>query len=149
LFENGIFAPEALDDERTMGVLLAATDRAKAEVRPSDILCAAIASRDAKIHAALAMAMPEGAGPDDLCEIIDVYKPPLLTGPDFDGRRERFSAEAVEALDEFAEVFAANQDRLRPAGLELLVLSVLPHLDAEDRKMLSILDVDSALTVLR
>lgn len=132
-----------------MSVLLAATDRAPATVRPSDILGAAIAGGDAKIHAALTMALEAGAYPDELRQIIDVYNPPLLTSSDFDGSRERFSTEALEALDEFADAFAANQERLRPACLELLVLSVLSHLDADDRKMLSILDVDAAVAVLR
>lgn len=146
LFQDEYFAPETLGDDRTAEVLLAAIDRA-APVRPSDILHAAISGGDPLILTAVAVAMADGAKPDVLPRIIDVYNPPR-SGPEFDGRRDRFSPAALVALDEFDRTFGEDRQRLRPVCLELLVSSVLANLDAEDRSMLKVLDPEAGVMAL-
>jgi hypothetical protein len=147
LFESGIFTPDVINDARTENVLLAAVDSASI-VRPSDLLYVCLTSGDPRILAALSTALPEGAQSGHVLEIIDIYHPRVVS-PHFDGKRERFSAEALAALDEFSAALTNDWDRLRPVGLELLMISVLSHLDEDDRKHLSIVDVDAMITALR
>jgi len=49
LFQNGIFSPQRLNDERATAVLEAATGRATEMVKPSDFLAATIAGGDPRI----------------------------------------------------------------------------------------------------
>jgi ATP-dependent Clp protease ATP-binding subunit ClpA len=147
LFETGIFTPEALDDERTESVLFAAVDAASI-VHSSDLLHAAITSGDAKIAAALSGALADGARLSHVVKIIEVYRP-RVSSPSFDGKRDRFSPAALAALDEFGAAFARDRDNLRDCGLELLVATILSHLDDDDRKHLKILDAEAAVTALR
>lgn len=143
LFENGILTTDTLD-ERTANVLLAATDRRTAPIQSSDILFAAIALQDRQILAAITMALADGARPSHIQEIIEIHNPAGTAGGEFDGMRERFSAEALRALDEFDTAYSADRERLHGAGLELLMASVLGHLDIN----LTILDTDLAASVL-
>jgi ATP-dependent Clp protease ATP-binding subunit ClpA len=147
LFEGGVFAPDVLNDDRTAKVLLAAADSASI-IYPSDILRAAIAAGDPRISAALATGLAEGAQVNHVREIIDVYRP-RTSELDFDGTRERFSAGALAALDEFGAAFSADQARFRQVCLELLMVSVLTHLDEDDRRYLTVLDRDAVVTALR
>ncbi|HJP72925.1 MAG TPA: AAA family ATPase [Pseudonocardiaceae bacterium] len=147
LFDTGIFRPDVLNDERTANILLAATDSASL-IRPGDILRAAITASDAKILAALSAGLAEGAQVSHVREIIDVYRPRDASST-FTGDRTLFSAESLAALDEFGRAFAADQVRLGPVCLELLMVSVLRHLDEEDRTYLTVLDPDAAITALR
>jgi ATP-dependent Clp protease ATP-binding subunit ClpA len=149
LFTDGMFTPQALDNRRTEEVLLAATDRATGQVRPSDVLHAAIVSGDAKIIGSLAKGLQDGAKPDDVREIIEIYNPSRQSSEDFDGRRERFSAEAIAALDDFAAEVASGPDGSGDVYLELLIVCVLSHLDPEERQELAILDVDGCVRLLR
>jgi ATP-dependent Clp protease ATP-binding subunit ClpA len=147
LFDTGIFSPEVLNDDRTARILLDAADSAL-PVHPGDILRAVITSGDPKIVTALSTGLTEGAQVNHLREIIAVYRPEL-TSADFDGTRGCFSAEALTALDEFGAAYRVDQDRHRPVGLELLMVSVLGNLDADDRRFLTVLDADAVLTALR
>ncbi|MEU4526071.1 AAA family ATPase [Amycolatopsis sp. NPDC024027] len=147
MFESGIFTPEVLGDERTANVLLAAVDAASI-VHPSDFLHAAITSGDPKIFSALSTALADGARPAHILKIIDVYHP-REPSPHFDGKRERFSADALDILDEFAAEFAKDRELLRESTLELFVATVLSHLDEDDRKHLTILDAEAAVKALR
>lgn len=147
LFEGGIFTPDVLNDDRTEKVLLAAVD-ATSVIHPSDILRAAITSGDPRILAALAAGMADDAQVNHLREIIDVYRP-RGGSLDFDGSRKRFSAEALTALDEFGAAFRADQARFRSVCLELLMVSVLRHLDGDDLRYLTVLDRDAAIVALR
>jgi ATP-dependent Clp protease ATP-binding subunit ClpA len=147
LFDTGIFRPDVLNDERTANILLAATDSASL-VRPGDILRAAITASDAKILAALSAGLAEGAQVSHVREIIEVYRP-RDGASTFTGSREFFSPESLAALDEFGTAFAADQVRLGPVCLELLMVSVLGHLDADDRTYLTVLDPDAVITALR
>jgi ATP-dependent Clp protease ATP-binding subunit ClpA len=144
LFENGIVTTDALD-ERAAKVVLAATDRATAPVRPSDFLHAAISVGDRQILTAITMALTDGAQPSHIQRIIEIHNPAGTASSDFDGRRERFSGDALRALDEFDAAFGDDRDRLRGGCLELLMVSVLAHLDTK----LTILDTDIAIKVLR
>lgn len=147
LFEDEIFNPQSLNDERTIDILLSATERAADQVRPSDILYAAIAGGDRNILSILTVTLAEGARPPDLLDGIDLFNPARPSGPRFDGKRERFTTEARAALDEFdagVTKLAADLRRLREIGLELLIACVLSHLDEEERRFLGILDVDRA-----
>jgi ATP-dependent Clp protease ATP-binding subunit ClpA len=142
LFEGGIFAPYAMDDERVFSILSAAVDRG-APVRPADLLHAAIMAGDPGIRAAISHALPADAKADDVLEVIDAYNPPRRESA-FDGRAGSFSAEALTAL----EAFEAAITRNRSNTLESLVLCVLRHLDAEDARMLHVLDVPAAIAAL-
>jgi ATP-dependent Clp protease ATP-binding subunit ClpA len=142
LFEAGILTTDAIGDVRAVNVLLAATDSAPT-VRPGDILHAAIASGDEKIRRALSTGLVNGAQLSHVQQIIEVYRPPGAA-PDFDGRRESFSPEALAALDEFDDALTRDRERLNGAGLELLLAIALSHLDKDDRKNLTILDPEAA-----
>ncbi|MFD5111503.1 AAA family ATPase [Streptomyces sp. NPDC058391] len=151
LFSEGIFTPHTLLDERAIDILSAATQRCSGTVRPSDILYTAIDSGDQGVLSVLALTLAEGAQPRHLLETIAVYNPGSQDGQyfDFDGRRERFTAETLAALDRFAAEFAQDQDRLRPVCLELLIACVLDHPDPGDRQFLRILDTAAAARTLR
>ena len=69
------------------------------KVRPSDLLASAIESGDAKILATLTQALVQGSTPLDLRDVIEVYNSARSTPTDFDGKRDRFSPEMLEALD--------------------------------------------------
>ncbi|WP_200308006.1 AAA family ATPase [Streptomyces adelaidensis] len=151
LFPEGIFTPHALLDERAIDVLAVATQRCSGTVRPSDILYAAIDSGDQAVLSALALTLAEGAQPRHVLETIAAYNPENRGGEsfDFDGRRERFAADTLAALDGFAAEFGQDQDRLRPVCLELLVAAVLDHPDPGDQRFLGILDTVAAARTLR
>jgi ATP-dependent Clp protease ATP-binding subunit ClpA len=149
LFINGVFAPHVLGDSRVENALLAATDRAADRVRPSDILHAAIAGRDAKIQGCLARAMRDGAKLDAVREIIEIFNPAAPDDTDFDGSRGRFSAHALAALDAFGGEVASAPGLSREVYLELLLASVLAHLDPEELEELTPLDAELGVTVLR
>src|SRR5882757_2638874 len=87
----------------------------------------------------------DGAQPSHIQRIIEIHNPAGTASSDFDGRRERFSGDALRALDEFDAAFGDDRDRLRGGCLELLMVSVLAHLDTK----LTILDTDIAIKVLR
>ena len=144
LFDNGILTTDALD-ERTANVLLTATDRGTAPIQPSDILFAAIAHEDRQILTAITMALTDGALPSHIQELIEVHNPARTAGGEFDGMRDRFSPNALRALDEFGTALSADPVGLRGVSLELLIASVLDHLDLD----LTILDTTRATATLR
>src|SRR5438477_5851619 len=108
LFENGILTTDVLD-ERTADVLLAATDRGTALVQSSDILSAAISVGDRQILTAITMALADGTQLSHVQEIIEIHNPAGTAGTEFDGKRNRFSAGALRAFDEFEAAFSADQ----------------------------------------
>src|SRR5207253_10160902 len=65
------------------------SDRAMGQVRPSDLLVAAIESGDARVLTTLAQALEAGCRPLELPDIIAAYNPARRTPTDFDGRRAR------------------------------------------------------------
>ncbi|HEV3357266.1 MAG TPA: AAA family ATPase [Pseudonocardiaceae bacterium] len=132
-------------DERTTGVILAATDRGTAPVQPSDFLFATISVGDREILNAISMALNDGADLNHIQQLIEIDNPAGTAGTEFDGRRERFSGSALRALDEFDAVFSQQRDRHPDAGLELLMVSVLAYLDTK----LTILDTTVATRVLQ
>lgn len=144
LFEKGMFNPQGVGDDRTATVLHAATDRAAGKVRPSDLLASAIESGDAKVLATLAQALEPGSTPLDLRDVIEIYNPMRShsTPTDFDGRRECFSSEALEALDKFDTELkeTVGKEGIEDVALELLLACVLFQLDAEDQEFLTTLD---------
>ena len=103
LFEKDIFTSQSLGDKRTEQVLLAAIDHASTKVRPSDLLFAAIESRDAKVLATLTRVLAPDSSPRDVLDTIEVYNPvsSASVATRFDGRKEWFSPEALEALEKF------------------------------------------------
>lgn len=139
LFENGIFTPHLLENERTEAVLQAATDHASGKIRPSDILLVAIDSRDARILAKLRQFLAPGCSPQELRDIIEAYNPAGTTHSQFNGERRWFSHEALAALDQFDTTLKelGKKDGLRYVMLELLLSCVLSHLDAEDKEYLT------------
>ena len=149
LFQDGIFVPQSLDDKRVSDVLAAAVARGF-PVRPADFVHAVAASGDQRVLASITTALAPDAALSDLLEVIDIYHP-VRTGHTFDGRRNRFSAEAIEALDEFDMAYARGADYYGDVthGLELLLLSILRHLGATDRSMLRLIDIPSLLTALQ
>jgi hypothetical protein len=153
LFVDDVFAPHVLADSRTTEVLHAATDRAAGRVRTSDLLHALISSGDLGVRAALALSLTDGAQLQDVLDGIDLYSPARAGGADFDGRRDRFTDEALEALDAFAAELAGQfpADPAVRAGvdLELLAACVVEHLDEQDRRYLPILDAERAAAALR
>jgi ATP-dependent Clp protease ATP-binding subunit ClpA len=169
LFENGIFTPHLLNNERTEAVLLAATDHASGKIRPSDILLAAIDSRDVRILANLRLFLDPGCSPQELRKIIEAYNPTGTTHSYFNGERRWFSPETLPALDEFgskltdgefapgtilaswpalengdAESTEIVEMRVGYVMLELLLSCVLTHLDDEDRAFLTPLNAIKA-----
>lgn len=155
LFTNGLFTPEGADDQRVADVLYRATDRAASQVHPSDLLYATIKAGDGGVCSALSRALVESAYLQDVLDGIDVYNPGRSAGLNFDGKRERFAPEALEALDLFAAQLSEqvgngiDPELPRQVGLELLVACVLEHPDARDRRHLSILDAERAAKALR
>jgi ATP-dependent Clp protease ATP-binding subunit ClpC len=147
LFADGVFTPHALADPRATDVLHAATDRAVDEVRTGDLLHAIVSSGEMGIRSALTIALADGSQPQDVLNGIAIYRPADRARADFDGRRERFTEEALRALDAFAADLAAHP--AREVGLELLAANVLEHLDEQDRKYLPILDARRAARALR
>src|ERR1035438_5641815 len=101
LFENGVLGLNKIGDQRAAAVLERAVDRASGKVRPSDILCAAIAQGDAAILSSISQALDPGATPQDLIEVIEAYNPVRTDASGFDGTRDWFSADTIEALDDF------------------------------------------------
>lgn len=148
VFEGDIFSPRRLEDPRAASVLEAAADRAAGTVRPSDVLAAALASGEAKVTATLAQALESGATPRDVAEVIEAYNPRSETR-DFDGRRERFASETLEALAAFEAEMASVGESAGNVGLELLLASILDHLDDEDRASLMVLDAPTAAARFR
>jgi len=144
LFTDGVLSTAALD-ARTEQVVLVATDRAERTVRSSDFLAAAISVGDRHVLAALAMALEPGAEIEHVRQIIDLHHPPARGVGAFDGDRDRFSPAALRAVDEFGTAYASARDQVGDAGLELLMVSVLQHLDTK----LAILDTEVAVRVLR
>jgi hypothetical protein len=132
-------------DERTTRVILAATDRGTAPVQPSDFLFATISVGDREILNAISMALNDGADLNHIQQLIEIGNPAGTAGTEFDGRRERFSGNALRALDEFDALFSQQRDRHPDAGLELLMVSVLAYLDTK----LTILDTTVATRVLQ
>jgi ATP-dependent Clp protease ATP-binding subunit ClpC len=142
LFEGGLLNTSGLD-ARTESVVLAAVDRRTAPVRPSDFLAAALATGDRQVLAAVTMALDGEAEVEHVRRIIDLHNPPGSAAEEFDGRRERFSAAALRAVDEFEEARTDNP----PAAveLELLLVHVLRQLEVR----VTILDTERAVHVLR
>lgn len=149
LFEEGILNPQSVGDKRTVAVLYAAADRASGKVRPSDLLASAIESDDAKVLATLAQALEPGSTPLDVRDVIEVYNPARSTPTDFDGRKEYFSPEALEALEQFDADPMRGKEGVRDAALELLLSCVLSHLDAEDLEFLTVLNAEHGATLFR
>ncbi|MFI0480178.1 AAA family ATPase [Actinomadura sp. 9N215] len=164
LFTNGVFTPEEFADRRVTDVLYGATDRAASQVRPSDLLYATIKAGDGAVCSVLTRALVGGAYLQDVLDGIDAYNPGRSAGLDFDGKRERFAPEALEALDLFAAQLSEQggdggggnsggnggaAGAARQVGLELLVACVLEHPDARDRRHLGILDAERAARTLR
>jgi len=151
LFANGVLDPEVLTDQRAIAVLYAATDRASSQVRPSDLLHAAIAHGDQGVRSVLGRALTEGAYLQDLLDSIEAYNPGGGPGEVFTGDRHSFTTDALRALEALgAEPELAEGDGAAGSvGLELLVACVLEHLDAQDRRFLTILDAGRAAQALR
>lgn len=149
LFQNGIFSPQRLNDERATAVLEAATGRATEMVKPSDFLAATIAGGDPRILITLSQALEPGVTPQNLLEVIEVYNPARTTPSEFDGRRERFTPEAQEALDQFSANLEEAGEQSRNMALELLLNAVLSHLDQEDQAFLTRLDASRAATLFK
>jgi ATP-dependent Clp protease ATP-binding subunit ClpA len=141
LFEGGLLSTAGLD-ARTEAVVLAAIDRRTAPVRPSDFLAAALSSGDRQVLTAVTMALDGEAEVDHVRQIIDLHNPPGSAPDEFDGRRGRFSAAALRAIDEFD---AARHGDTAGVELELLLVHVLRQLDVQ----LKILDTELAVRVLR
>ncbi|MEV6907220.1 AAA family ATPase [Amycolatopsis sp. NPDC051071] len=141
LFEDGVLSAAGLD-ERTEKVVLAAVDRATSPVRPSDFLAAALSVGDRQVLTAVTMALATGAEVGHVQQIIAVHNPRDSAEEEFDGRRERFSAAALRALDAFDAARTGE-----PAGhsLELLLAQVFENLEIR----IKILDTDVVLRVLR
>lgn len=145
LFQDDIFVPQSLNDNRVSDVLTAAVERGF-PVRPVDFVYAAVTSGDQRILALIGTALVPDATLSDLLEVIDTYHPARV-GHTFDGRRNRFSAQAIEALDEFDVAYARDAEVRH--GLELLLLAVLEHLGAEDRSTLRLVDIPALAAALR
>ncbi|MDT0447085.1 AAA family ATPase [Streptomyces johnsoniae] len=153
LFPDGIFSPQALGDERATGILLDATLRCGAVLRPSDILHAVIGSGDQAVLSVLGLALADGAQPRHLRETIEVYNAGAgesgASSRPFDGSRARCAPETLAALDAFEKALSADRERLRPVALELLLARLLEHQDADDLTFLgSVLDAPAAVLAL-
>jgi ATP-dependent Clp protease ATP-binding subunit ClpA len=150
IFENGIFSPRNIGDERTEKVLLTAIERASGFVRPCDLLASAIEDGEPKVLAALSQALEPGCTPRDLIGVIAVYNPARSTpNTDFDGKRERFSTEMLEALSQFETGLKKKPEGARDVVLELLLGCVLSNLDAEDSEYLTTLDAERGADLFR
>ncbi|MCX3059231.1 AAA family ATPase [Streptomyces beihaiensis] len=105
-FTDGVLDPDACGDRRTAAVLTAAAQRSGRRMRPSDVLYAALAERDAALLSALDVALVDGAAPAHLMDAIDVYNPPGAAY-EFDGSRSSVAPELLAALDAFTDQSAA------------------------------------------
>ncbi|QUQ67108.1 AAA family ATPase [Kutzneria sp. CA-103260] len=142
LFENGLLSTVGLEP-RTEAIVLAAVDRRTAPVRPSDFLAAALSASDRQLLATITMALSPDAEIDHVRQIITVHNPPGSAREEFDGQRDRFSAAALRAMDEFDA--ARARDQAAGSELELLMLSVMRHLEIR----VPILDTETVERVLR
>jgi ATP-dependent Clp protease ATP-binding subunit ClpA len=152
LFADGIFAPTAAGDDRLLDILMDAVRRAAGQVRTSDILYAAIDSGDRTVLSVVSDALADGARPVHVLETIREYNPGNGgTVPTVTGERGQFTPEVLAALDAFAaEPDGAPAPGRGPAvALERLLALVLDHLEAVDRRFLSILDAPVAAAALR
>ena len=147
LFENGIFHPEHVTDNRTEIVLNVAVNRTPDLVCTSDVLAAAIESHDAKIWATVTQACDPGCTPEDLLNVIEVYHPARSSASDFDGSKEYFSPEVLDALDLFVCEIEKYPSALPEATLELLLACILKHLDKRDSEYLSTLNREQGSTL--
>lgn len=149
LFENGIFVPQNIGSEKTTKVLLAATDRSNKTIRPSDLIASAIDIGDSKILAIFTQALKPGANPQDIKDIIEVYNPARIMPTDFDGKRERFSKEALNAIEQFEKELHDAAEGIHQVALELLLSCVFSHLDEEDHEYLTTIDFEQAVHLFR
>ena len=149
LFENGIFAPQNIGSEKTIKVLLAAADRSTKTIRPSDLIASAIDIGDSKILAIFAQVLKPGANPQDIKDIIEVYNPARIIPTDFDGKRERFSKEALNAIEQFEKELHDAAEGIHEVALELLLSCVFSHLDEEDHEYLTIIDFEQTVHLFR
>lgn len=149
LFEKNIFNPNAIKDERTVEVILAATERASEKLRPSDLLASAIESGEATILSTLSQALEPGSTPQDLKNIIDVYNPANKEASEFDGQKESFSTETIKVLEDFENKLSVGTEGIEEVSFELLCSCVLSHLDEDDREYLTTLDAARGIEIFQ
>lgn len=133
---------------KAANVLRFARMRATGPIRPSDIIAAILSAGEAHVLAALGQAITPGASLNDLLEVINVYNPPGISEVSSDSGEFHFSPEMSEALKDYSEELDQHVDGSAPVEAELLLYSVLKHLDDQDREFLTILDVNRALESL-
>jgi ATP-dependent Clp protease ATP-binding subunit ClpA len=149
LFKAGTFSPDLLNEPRAAALLRAAADRTRSKMRPSDLLAAAVSLKDAKVQALLVQSMQPGSSTGEISEVIEVYNPACTNFSDFDGRRERFTENALDALDAFCSEYQQDTEGAADTALELLLACILDHLEAEDRDYITFLDAPRAAALLR
>lgn len=144
LFEKDLFSPEAIGDEIIEKILTAAVDRASDKIRPSDILASVITHGGDVVLNVLAQALEQGSNPKDLLDIIEIYNPSRTAPSTFNGKRDSFSGEALEALDKLDADLEDSPEDMHEAAVLLLVSDVLENLDEKDIENLAILDAAKA-----
>lgn len=149
IFKNGRFDPSGAGDERIESILDNATDRAHGKLRIADFLAEILKAGDANCITTLAQAMDDGASPQDLGELLDIQFPAAEVRGRFDGLPSSFSEDALAAMKQFESNLENANDAIRQQSVWLLSVCLLENLSADDRELLSILDVDKAIALLQ
>ena len=153
LFPEGVFDPQKIGDSRVAEVLQAAVERFGDSLRGSDVLHVVVgrcvAGNEPGIRAALEATLAEGAGLEDVQNVIDVYNPVGTDSYAFNGTAACFAPDLLAALADFVEAFAEDASKLRPVALELLLACVLDHPDALDAEYLKALDFATSAAAVR
>jgi ATP-dependent Clp protease ATP-binding subunit ClpA len=139
------------EEARTADVLDVAVGRFGGLLRGSDVLYAAVGrclkGLEPELRLALELAIAEGARLEDVRDVIDVcHRAGGDRSYEFDGKPERFSAELLAALTEFAELLGQVPHEVT---LETLLACVLDHPDELDREFLNVLNFRKAADSLR
>jgi len=149
LFHRGLFSPELIPDRRSRDVLSAATREGAERIGTQDLLAGAIRGRDARAMETFARALRPGYSLDDLMSAAETHAPTAKANGSAPRKREAFSPEALQALEEFERNAHAVGGAAEDVLLELLVSCVLARLEHAARSTWTMLDVDRAAALFR
>ena len=148
IFQQGLFAPEFIQDRGVRDILCTALAQAGQPVDLADLLGAAIQQGDPGVLSTFGQVLRPGVGLEKILHVIQSSRPPPSV-PAQRPSRESFSALALEALEEFEAVLRGSGGVLDPVTLPLLLFCVLARVDDRNRRRLPDVDVQRAAAHFR
>lgn len=144
LFTGGEINLDACRDARAYEALQLATDLTGRDISCAALLIGALKNAEGGIDDFTRPAFPQGVSREVICQTLE-HLISGASGGAFDGRRERFSAAALAALDRFE----ADAQRYGRYGLELLVTCAFENLNDTERQLLWEMRPDRVASALR